>query len=74
MHSERLAYIEKLNDAQELTVKDVRALIADNRSYETALHEARQFIVIACGDQAPYVKAALARIDAALNVLAAETV
>lgn len=33
----------------------------------TALEEARQFIVIACGDQATYVKVGLARIDAALN-------
>lgn len=41
MHSERLAYIEKLNNEQELSVEDVAALIADNRRYETALHNAR---------------------------------
>lgn len=29
MHDEQLAYIEKLNDEQELSVEDVRALIAE---------------------------------------------
>lgn len=41
MHSERLAYIERLNNERELSVEDVAALIADSRRYETALHNAR---------------------------------
>jgi hypothetical protein len=37
MHSERLAYLEKLNNEQEMTTADVATLIAEVRKYETAL-------------------------------------
>jgi hypothetical protein len=40
---------------------------AEIAKLRAALEQTRQFIVIACGDQAPYVKAALAVIDAALQ-------
>jgi len=38
MHSERLAYIEKLNNEEELSVSDIAALIAEVRRYEMAMY------------------------------------
>lgn len=39
MHSERLAYIEKLDNEQELSCQDVSALIDEVRRLRSALHE-----------------------------------
>jgi hypothetical protein len=39
MHSERLAYIAKLNDEQELSCGDVTALIEEVKRLRNALHE-----------------------------------
>jgi len=52
-----------------LPAGEIGKLRADNDRLRTVLEETRQFIVIVCGDQAPYVKAGLARIDAALQPL-----
>lgn len=39
MHSERLAYIERLNNEQELSVSDVADLISEVKRLRNALHE-----------------------------------
>lgn len=39
MHSERIAYIEKLNNEQELSCEDVAALVAEVRQLEDAKSE-----------------------------------
>jgi len=44
---------------------DARLIAAAPDLYE-ALVEIRQVVVVACGDSAPYIKVALARLDAAL--------
>lgn len=61
--------LERVATLECLPAGEIGNLQADNARLRTALEEARQFIVIACGDQAPYVKAGLARIDAALQTL-----
>lgn len=52
---------EKIVTLAEYFAKSETARLRD------ALHEARQVLVTACGETAPYIKIALARIDAALN-------
>jgi hypothetical protein len=50
----------------ETMIQWFKERLAENERLRAALTESRKVLVVACGDQAPYIKVALGRIDAAL--------